>query len=51
MGKIESKLSFMRTSLRFYGALALLGSQIYVIVEQFGADNISMLSGRLVFKL
>ena len=39
---------FIRTSLRFYGALAILESQIYVGVEQFGVENISLLSGRLV---
>ena len=43
----ESKL-FLRTSLRFYSALAILEPQIYVVVEQFGAENISLLSGRFV---
>ena len=47
MGQDESKLSFLRTSLRFYSALAILEPQIYVVVEQFGAENISLLSGRL----
>ena len=47
MGYDESKLSFLRT-LRFYSALAILEPQIYVVVEQFGAENISLLSGRLV---
>ena len=40
--------SFLRTCLRFYSALAILEPQIYVVVEQFGAENISLLSGRLV---
>ena len=39
---------FLRTSLRFYSALAILESQIFVVVVQFGAENISLLSGRLV---
>ena len=43
----ESKLSFIRTSLRFYGALGVLEPQIYVVVERFGAENSSLLSGRL----
>ena len=50
MGYDESKLSFLRTSLRFYSALAILEPQIYVVVEQFGAENIWLLSGRLGFK-
>ena len=41
-------LSFLRTSLRFYSASAIHEPQIYVVVEQFGAGNISLLSGRLV---
>ena len=44
----ESKLSFLRTCLCFYSALAILEPQIYVVVEQFEAENISLLSGRLV---
>ena len=40
--------SFIGTSLRFYIALAILEPQVYVVVEQFGAENISLLSGRLV---
>ena len=48
MGKDETKLSFLRTSLRFYSALANLEPQIYVVVEQFGAENISLVSGCLV---
>ena len=51
MDKDESKLSFLRTSLRFYSALVILEPQIYVVVEQFGAENIPLLSGRLVIKL
>ena len=48
MGSVESKLSFLRTSLRFYRALTVLEPQTYVVVEQFGAENISLLSGRFV---
>ena len=48
MGRDESKLYFLRTSLRFYSALAILERQIYVVVKQFGAKSISLLSGRLV---
>ena len=33
--------AFFRNSLRFYSALAILEPQIYVVVEQFGAENIS----------
>ena len=47
-GQDESKLSFLRTSQRFYSALVILEPQIYVVVEQFGAENIPLLSGRLV---
>ena len=39
---------FLQTSLRFYSALAILEPQIYVFVEQFGAKEISLLSGRLL---
>ena len=46
----ESKSSFLRTSLPFYSAWAILELQIYVVVEQVGAKNISLLSGRLVLK-
>ena len=42
------KAFFIRTFLRFYSALANLETQIHVVVEQFGAENISLLSGRLV---
>ena len=48
MGKDESKLSFPRTSLCFYIALTILEPQIYLVVEQFGAENIWMFSVRLV---
>ena len=37
---------FLRTS--FHSALAILEPQINIVVEQFGAGNISLLSGRLV---
>ena len=47
---VESNLSFRRTFLRFSSALGILQPQIYVVVEQFGAENLSLLSGRLVFK-
>ena len=40
--------SFLRTSLRCHSALATLEPQIYVVVEQFGAENISLLSECLV---
>ena len=33
-----------------FRALAVFEPQIYVVVEQFGAENISLLSGRLVFQ-
>ena len=32
----------------FHSALAILEPQIYIVVEQFEAENISLLSGRLV---
>ena len=38
---------FLRTF--SHSALAILEPQIYRVVEQFGAGNISLLSGRLVF--
>ena len=41
---------FNRTSLRFYSRLAILQPQIYVVVEKFGAEKISLLSGRLVIQ-
>ena len=40
---------FLRSYLRLYSALVILEPQIYVVKEQFGAENISLLSGRLVF--
>ena len=48
MGLDESKLSFFRTSSRFYSAMAISEPQVYLVVEVFGAENISLLSGRLV---
>ena len=42
--------SFLRSSLRLYSALAILEPQIYLVVEQFGTENTSLLSGRLVSK-
>ena len=39
---------FLPTSLRFYSALVIFEPQIYVVVEQFDTENISLLSGRLV---
>ena len=44
---MNQRFLFLQTSLRFYSALAFLELQIYVVVEQFGAENISLLSGRL----
>ena len=35
----------------FHSALAILEPQIYIVVKQFGAENISLLSGRLVLYL
>ena len=40
---------FLRTF--FHSALAIFEPQIYIVVEQFGAEDISLLSGRLVFHL
>ena len=37
--------------MRFYSALVILELQIYVVLEQFGAEIISLLSGRLVLIL
>ena len=34
----ESKLPFLRTSLRFYSALAILEPQIYAVVEQSASE-------------
>ena len=36
--------SFLRTYSRFHSALAILEPQIYVVVELFGEENISLLS-------
>ena len=47
IGLIESKI-FLRTSLRFHSALANFELEIHLVVEQFAAENISLLSGRLV---
>ena len=43
-----NQTSFLPTYLRFDSALAILEPQIYVAVKQFGAENISLLSGRVV---
>ena len=40
----ESKLSFLRTSLRFHSALAILEPQIYAVVELFGAELFTSMS-------
>ena len=45
MGYDESKFSFLRT----YWHWLILEPQTYVVVEQFGAENIPLLSGRLVY--
>ena len=37
---------FLRTF--FHSALAILGPQVYLVLEQFGVENISLLSGHLV---
>ena len=42
-----NKNFFLRT-LHFYSALAILEPQIYGVVEHFLAENIPLLSGRLV---
>ena len=39
--------TFFHCALMHY-ELAILEPQIYIVVEQFGAENISLLSGRLV---
>ena len=39
---------FLRTF--FHSALAILELQVYIVVEQFRAENISLLSGLLVLK-
>ena len=40
--------SFLLNSLRLHSALAMLEPQIHVTVEHFGAEKVSLLSGRLV---
>ena len=39
---------FLRTF--FHSALSILEPQTYIVAEQFGAENISLLRGRLVLK-
>ena len=39
MGQDESKFCFLRTSLHFHSALAILDSQICVVVEHIGAER------------
>ena len=46
---LKPKVAMKAKGFRFYSALAILEPQIYSVVEQFGAENISLLSGRLVF--
>ena len=45
---MNEKILFFRTSFQFHSALVALESRIYVVVEQFGAENISLVSRRLV---
>ena len=47
MGYDESTLSFLQTTSRFYSALVILEPESFVVVEQFGAENVLLLSGRL----
>ena len=35
----------------FHSASAIFEPQLYIVVEQFGAENISLLNGRLVYML
>ena len=49
MGYDALKLSFLRTALRFYSALALLEPH-FSVEEQLEAENISLLSGCVVIK-
>ena len=44
---MDQNFLFFELFLRFFSALAILEPQIYVVIEQFGAVNISLLSGRL----
>ena len=48
--KINQSFPFFEPLCVFFIALAILEPQIYYIVEQFGAENISLLSRRLVFE-
>ena len=48
MGEDELEISLHRTSLRFHRALGSLEPQIYVVLEQFVAEIMPLLSGRLV---
>ena len=45
---LKPKSAMKARGLRFYSALAILEPQFCSVVEQFGAENISLLSGRLV---
>ena len=40
---------FLRTF--FHSALAILETQSYIVMEQFGAENISLVTGRLVRRI
>ena len=42
------KAFFSPNFFAFLSCIAILEPQIYVVVEQSGAENISLLSGRLV---
>ena len=46
----ESNLSFLRTTLRFYSALAILEPQNYVVVLQFWGKISRCSAGVLFFK-
>ena len=41
MGYDESRLSILRTYLRFYSALAILEPQNYVVIEQLGGKYLA----------
>ena len=43
-----SKHSFFRTSMNFYTELAIFEPQNNVVVEQFGTENIPLITGCLV---
>ena len=49
--KMNQNFLFFDFFLHFQSALAILELQIYVVVEQFVAENIPLLSGRLVLGL